>query len=114
MSNRKDIDFIHDILEATQRILAYTDKLSFDEFIKDYKTQDAVIRNLEIIGEAAKKISAGIHDRYPDIPWTTMAKARDRLIHHYFGVNLDIIWQIVSSELPFLEQQIKTITTQGD
>ncbi len=69
-------------------------------FVKDTKTQDAVIRDLEILGEATKNLSGEFHAVRPGIPWKSMARSRDRLIHEYFGVNLDIVWQIVHAELP--------------
>ena len=66
----------------------YTDAMTYDRFLADTKTQDAVIRNLEIIGEATKSLSTRLQEKYPEVPWKGMAGARDKLIHHYFGVNL--------------------------
>ena len=83
--------------------------MTYDEFLADIKTQDAVIRNLEIMGEATKNMSAGLRAKYPDVPWREMAGVRDRLIHHYFGVNLDIIWHIVTAELPEVASQVEEI-----
>jgi len=68
--------------------------------LQDIKTQDAVVRNLEIIGEATKNVSQDLKKKYPQIPWKKLAGVRDRLIHHYFGVNYDIVWVIVKEELP--------------
>jgi uncharacterized protein with HEPN domain len=73
--------------------------------VKDTKTQDAVIRNLEILGEATKNLSEELRNAHTNVPWKSMAGARDRLIHHYFGVNLDIVWQIVSTELSRVTEQ---------
>jgi len=75
----------------------------------DTKTQDAVIRNLEIIGEATKNLSGELRTKYPDLPWKGMAGVRDRLIHDYFGVNLDIVWQIITAELPEVVAKVKAI-----
>ena len=75
----------------------------------DMKTQDAVIRNLEIIGEATKNLSAELRAKYPELPWKGMAGVRDRLIHDYFGVNLDIVWQIITAELPEVVVKVKSI-----
>ena len=86
-------------MEAIRRIEEYIAEMSYASFLDDTKTQDAVIRNLEIIGEATKNLSDEIRNEYDGIPWQNMARLRDRLIHHYFGVNMDIVWQIVSSEL---------------
>lgn len=109
MSERADSDFLSDIQEAVRRIKAYTSPMTYERFLADVKTQDAVIRNLEIIGEATRGLSAQLRSKYPDVPWKGMAGVRDRLIHHYFGVNLDIVWDIVEIELPLLESQIEEI-----
>jgi len=109
MSERADGDFLRDMQEAVRRIRAYTEAMAYDQLLTDIKTQDAVIRNLEIVGEAAKNISTQLSSKYPNIPWKGMAGVRDGLIHHYFGVNLDIVWNIVTVELPSLESQVKEI-----
>ena len=106
MSKRTDRDFLSDIREAIHRISTYVAGMSYETFVADTKTQDAVIRNLEIIGEATKNLSEQLRTKYPDIPWKSMAGVRDRLIHHYFGVNLDIVWQIATIELP----QVSSLT----
>jgi uncharacterized protein with HEPN domain len=112
MSNRADTDFVNDIREAIQRITSYLGTLSYEDFMKDNKTQDAVIRNIEIIGEAAKGISEELRAETPHIPWKSMAAMRDRLIHHYFGINLDIVWQVVSEELPDLVPELVTLVQE--
>lgn len=73
------------------------------------KIQDAVIRNLEIIGEATKKISKELKSQYPDIPWKEMSGMRDKLIHDYFGVDVDVVWKTVNDDIPFLKSLIETI-----
>jgi uncharacterized protein with HEPN domain len=100
MSERTDRDFVNDIQEAIRRIADYASGMTYEAFLADTKTQDAVIRNLEIIGEAAKNLSEELRAKRADIPWKGMTGIRDKLIHHYFGVNLDIVWQVVTSELP--------------
>jgi uncharacterized protein with HEPN domain len=112
MSRRTDKDFLLDIQEAMRRITVYTAGLTYEAFLADFKTQDAVIRNLEIIGEATKSVSAALRDRYPLLPWKGMAGVRDRLIHHYFGVNFDIVWHIVTLELPDVATRIEEILQQ--
>jgi uncharacterized protein with HEPN domain len=80
--------------------------LDYESFLNDPKTQDAVIRNLEILGEAAKRVSEEFRLAHKTIPWKSMAGVRDRLIHDYFGVNLDIVWQISKVELPKVLEQL--------
>ena len=109
MSERTDQEFLEDIWEALQRIAVYVVGVEYGVFVDDTKTQDAVIRNLEILGEATKRLSPGFRAAYPDVPWKSMAAARDRLIHHYFGVNLDVVWQIVSIELPKVAEQLANL-----
>lgn len=107
--DRRDADYFFDILEAVQRILEYTQGQDRQIFLEDIKTQDAVIRNLEVIGEATKNLSLPFRNQYPQIPWKEMAGLRDRLIHHYFGVNNEIVWQIVQQEMPGLKRKIEQI-----
>lgn len=102
MSKRKDIDLIQDINECITRIKSYTESLDYSSFAGDFKTQDAVVRNLEIIGEAAKSLSDEIKKNYPEIPWRNISGTRDKLIHDYFGVNIDIVWNIAKKEIPNL------------
>ncbi|MGH9855593.1 MAG: HepT-like ribonuclease domain-containing protein, partial [Blastocatellia bacterium] len=102
-------DFVSDIQEAIRRIEDYTAGVTYEGFLADTKTQDAVIRNLEIIGEATKNLSEELRTKRPNIPWKSMAGVRDKLIHHYFGVNLDIVWQVATAELPQVIAQLARI-----
>jgi len=108
MSKRRDQDYLGDIREAIQRIAAYTVDLIYEQFMKDNKTQDAVIRNLEVIGEA-KKLSPHLRKSYSKIPWKELAGMRDKMIHHYFGLNYEVVWAIAKKELPALLPQIEDI-----
>ncbi len=110
MSERADKEFLADIKEAIQRINVYVVNLSYDEFLEDKKTQDAVVRNLEITGEAAKNISEELKSRHPQIPWKDIAGLRDKLVHHYFGVNLDIVWNIAKQELAQIIPKLEEIS----
>lgn len=109
MSKRTDGAFLSDIQEAIRRIAAYTIRMTYEAFLTDIKTQDAVIRNLEINGEATRNLSEELKTMYPDVPWRNMAGVRDRLIHHYFGVNLDIVWQIATIELAGVAPRLNRI-----
>ena len=109
MSNRTDKEFLYDIQEAVRRIQSYTHEMTYEEFLLDTRTQDAVIRNIEVIGEATKKLSAELRNRYSSIPWKEIAGTRDRLIHNYFGVDIEVVWKISIAELSDLTLQIAKI-----
>jgi len=109
MSKRTDKDLIEDILICLSKIAQYVHGLDYDDFVNDLKTQDAIIRNLEIIGEASKKLSPDIKEKHTNIPWKMIAGTRDRLIHGYFGVNIDVVWGIVTIDLPVLKREINKI-----
>lgn len=104
---RRDFDFLRDIQDAIERILNYTVGYDWDSYLRDRKTQDAVIRNLEVIGEATKNLSDEFRAQYPEIPWRDMVGTRNRLMHHYFGINQEIVWQIIEKDLPDLITQIE-------
>jgi uncharacterized protein with HEPN domain len=109
MSERSDIDYIQDILEAITRISKYCKNLSYEDFLDDTRTQDAVVRNLEIIGEAVKNLHETLKKEHSDIPWKSIAGIRDRLIHDYFGVNWDIVWDVIENDIPDLTGKVKSI-----
>jgi len=88
--------------------------MSFDDFSGDLKTVDAIIRNLEIIGEAAKHIPVEMRETYPSIPWKEMSGMRDKLIHDYFGVDLKVVWKTIHDQLPELKSQINNILEKLD
>ena len=109
MSKRSDIDLLDDILICMEKIHTYINGLTYDQFENDFKTQDAIIRNIEVIGEAVKQLCDTIRAKHRNIPWKEMAGTRDRLIHGYFGVNIDIIWEIATIDIPKLKSEIKRI-----
>ena len=96
-------DYIEDILEAMSNAIEFTKDMSYDEFVKDTKTVYAVIRAIEIIGEAVKNIPEDIRKKYPDIPWRSMAGMRDKVIHAYFGVKIERVWEVVKRDIPNLK-----------
>jgi len=112
MSKDKDKDvkvFLEHILESINLISAYVSQLSKDDFLDSHQVQDAVIRRLEIIGEAVKNLPLGFRKRHAEVPWRQIAGMRDVLIHGYFGVDLELTWKVVREDLPELEQKIARI-----
>lgn len=97
---------IDDISESLDRIFEYVEGLDYKSWLNDQKTIDAVIRNLEIIGEAAANVPQEIQDQYVDIPWYQMKGMRNILIHEYFGVDNDVIWRTIQEDLPGLKAKI--------
>jgi uncharacterized protein with HEPN domain len=112
MSKRRVIEILSDIKEAISRIKNYIINLNFDQFLYDIKTQDAVVRNFEIIGEAVKLLPDNFKKKFKSIPWNKIASIRDRLIHQYFGVNYEILWTIIKEELTDFLNQINEILSK--
>lgn len=101
--------YLQDVAGACAKVQSYIEGRDFAAFSSDERTIDAVVRNLEIIGEAVKGIPRSFRDAHPDIPWKRLAGLRDILIHEYFGVDLDIIWDIVRNVIPPIEARIRSI-----
>jgi hypothetical protein len=106
MSKRSTNAALKDIREAIERIQRYVGTLSLDDFLNNTEKQDAIVRNFEIIGEAAKSLPAEFRKKHKHVEWTEMAGFRDKLIHHYFGLNLRILWDVVQGKLPQLHERI--------
>lgn len=109
MSKRGVVPALKDILEAVERIQRYVGSMSQTEFLKNTEKQDAVVRNLEIIGEAVRNLPADFRQRHSEVQWAPIAGMRDRLIHQYFGVNWNILWDVVQEKLPSLKTDIEEI-----
>ncbi|MHA1300643.1 MAG: HepT-like ribonuclease domain-containing protein [Candidatus Helarchaeota archaeon] len=101
--------YIKDILKAINKIEKYTHKISFKDFIQDELRMDAVIRNLEVIGEAVKNIPEDFKYKQPEIEWKKIAGLRDILIHAYFSIDFDILWDIIKNKIPKLKKDISKI-----
>ncbi|MCZ4409752.1 DUF86 domain-containing protein [Cryomorphaceae bacterium 1068] len=109
MSKREDLFLVQDMLESGQKIISYTSGYSYDDFINDEKTVDAVIRNFEIIGEAASRISEELKNSNDGIPWKQLKGYRNRLIHEYFGVDYRIVWEVIDENLPHVIHELKIL-----
>ncbi len=111
-SGRTHVDYLIDILQAIEKVTQFIDGMTFEEFAKDDKTIFAVVRGLEIIGEATKRIPDSVRDQNPAVPWREMAGMRDKLTHDYFGVNDLVVWKTASEDLPVLESAISRIISE--
>lgn len=107
---KRDIKvYIEDILESISRIEEYVKDLDEAEFYGNSEKQDAVLRRLEIIGEAVKNIPQDVRDKYPEIPWKQIAGMRDVVIHEYFGVNLGRIWKVIQADMKDIKNNINKV-----
>lgn len=110
MTDKREVNqYLHDIAEMMSHIQSFTAGMDFDAFVRDTKTNFAVFRALEVIGEAAKQVPEDVRNRYPHIPWKRMAGMRDRLIHGYFGIDFAIVWETASRLIPELSPQISAV-----
>lgn len=105
---KEDRVYLLHIRDAIRQVVEYT-AIRKEEFCADRKTQDAVVRNLEIIGEATKRLSASLKSAHPDVPWKPIAGMRDKLIHDYFGVNVELVWEVVERDLPSLYEKVNKL-----
>jgi uncharacterized protein with HEPN domain len=106
MSERPVDLLLDDIFQAIERINEYTEGLSSEAFSKDQKTIDAVVRNFEIIGEAANRLPDDFKESHSDVEWNKVVGLRHRIVHEYFGIDIQIIWQILRKDLPSLRQKL--------
>ena len=107
--NRTFLHHLTDISESILKIKTFIQDFSYEEFFEDEKTQYAVIRALEIIGEAAKQIPEEVKAQYSNIPWQAIVRMRDKLIHHYYGIDLEVIWNTLNEDLISLEKVVQEL-----
>jgi uncharacterized protein with HEPN domain len=107
--NREFLDFVEDILDAMDKAEILVEGFTYDEFETDFRTNFAVVRALEIIGEAAKRLPVSLREQYLEVPWRGMAGMRDRIIHGYDTVDLQIVWDVVKRDIPEIRPQIQRI-----
>jgi len=107
---KSNVVYIRHILDAINRIQQYTGKSTYDDFSQNDMMTAAVVRELEIVGEAAGQVSVDFQKKNPHIPWREMISTRNKMIHDYFGVNIEIVWEIVQKELPRLQKELIEFT----
>ena len=104
--------YLEDILDATRKITVYTGSLSKAAFLEDEKPLDAVVRNLEVIGEAVKKLPENLRAKHSAVEWKKIAGLRDILIHEYFGFDAEIVWDIVQNKVPALDREVRAMLNE--
>ena len=110
MKNQRDyLDYLNDIYDSVNKGIAFIKEMTYEDFSNDEKTQFALIRVIEIIGEASKKIPPDIKDQSQEIPWREISGMRDLLVHDYFGVNIQVVWETAKNDLPELKEKIQKL-----
>ena len=114
MSEREIKNLLEDIYDAIKKIISYTKGMSYDDFICDDKTVDAVVRNFEIIGEASNRIPDDFKTEHPEIEWRRIVGFRNRIIHEYFGIDYENLWRIKNENIPTLSEFMEQILEDMD
>jgi len=105
------VDYVEDILDAMDKAEILLTDVSYKQFAGDFRIHFAVVRALEIIGEATRRLPMGVRDQYPVVPWRGMAGMRDRMIHRYDTVDLQIVWNVVKQDIPQIKPVLRQILT---
>lgn len=100
-------DYLRDILTAVDQVEAFIGSMGFEEFVKDAKTVNAVVRSIEVIGEASKHIPVSLREKYVELPWKEVIGMRDKLIHGYFGMDYETIWKAAKEDVPSLRKVVE-------
>ena len=101
------IDYLEDMLANAERAIRFSEGMDYDSFAKDEKSIYAVIRAIEIIGEASQKIPGNVKNKYTEVPWREIASMRNKLVHEYFGINIQVVWQTIREDLPALTSTLR-------
>ncbi|MFW9917142.1 MAG: DUF86 domain-containing protein [Candidatus Thorarchaeota archaeon] len=109
---KRDLAYLKHIRDAIAKIARYTEDISYDSFLANDLIQDGVIRQIEIMGEATKRLSPEIRSSNPQIPWKSIAGMRDKLIHDYLGVDPDAVWDTIKNDVPALEKELSALLSQ--
>ena len=112
MSRRNARLLLQDMLESLEKIERYTTGLTFERFARDDRTVDAVVRNLEVIGEVARQIPSEVRERYPEVPWRRVIGLRNVVVHEYFAVDVEIVWTVVRQSLPELKEALRRMMAE--
>ena len=109
MKSRHDRLYLYDIIECCDRVADYINGVREEDYQLNQMLQDALVRNIEVVGEAVKNLSPELTEAHPQIAWSQIARMRDKIAHHYFRINLDVVWKTATDDLPLLRPQIKAI-----
>lgn len=107
--SRSWLEYLRHILDEAEYLVTHSQGLSYERFIRDETLKRAFVKSIEVIGEATKQVPEAARQKYPHIEWRAMAGMRDKLIHEYFGVDYDIVWDVVTSKIPRLRREIEVI-----
>ena len=112
MKKREYRDYLQDIYDAINDVAIFIEGMRYEDFLRDKKTINAVIRSIEVIGEASKQLPKAVRDKNPSIPWKKIAGMRNKVIHEYFGVDIEIVWKTAKKQIPVLKNKIFVLLKQ--